>query len=168
MNSSAATHALYPGSFDVLTYGHLDILRRAARSFGRVTVAVAANPAKRTPLFTPEERLEMLRESAAEWPNVEARMFLGLTADFAGTIGAHVILRGLRAVSDFEFEFQMAMMNNQLSPDVTTVFMAPAPQYSFVSSSLVKEIARFGGDISSFVPPVVQRAVTAKLGEAQS
>lgn len=162
MHPPDATHALYPGSFDVLTFGHLDVLRRAARTFQRVTVAVAANPAKRDPLFTPGERLEMLRVSVAEWPNVEARTFEGLTVDFAREIGAAVILRGLRAVSDFEFEFQLAMMNDQLAPGVTTIFMAPLPQYSFLSSSLVKEIARFGGDVSPFVPPVVQAALLDK------
>lgn len=165
MAQSEGRHALYPGSFDVLTYGHLDVLRRAARSFERVTVAVATNVAKREPLFSPEERLAMLRQATAEWPNVEARAFQGLTVDFAHSIGAGTILRGLRAVSDFEFEFQMAMMNEQLAPAITTVFMVPSPQYSFLSSSLVKEIARFGGDISGFVPPVVQKALLERIGK---
>lgn len=155
--------ALYPGSFDVLTYGHLDILRRAARTFPRVIVAVAENPGKREPLFTPAERVAMLKEATSEWPQVEACSFDGLTVEYARTVGANVILRGLRAVSDFEFEFQMAMMNDQLAPDVTTIFMAPAPQYSFLSSSLVKEIARFGGDVHAFVPAPVEKALIHKL-----
>ncbi len=163
MAQSVGVHALYPGSFDVLTYGHLDVLRRAARTFERVTVAVAANVAKRQPLFTPEERLEMLRHSISEWTNVDAQTFQGLTVEFARDIGAGTILRGLRAVSDFEFEFQMAMMNEQLAPGVTTIFMAPSPQHSFLSSSLVKEIARFGGDVSPFVPLAVQAALVTKM-----
>ena len=157
------SQALYPGSFDVLTYGHLDVLRRAARSFEKVTVAIASNPSKREALFSPEERLQMLVASTAEFHNVTATMFQGLTVDFARSIKAAVIIRGLRAVSDFEFEFQLAMMNDQLAPDITTIFMAPLPQLSFVSSSLVKEIARFGGDVSPFVPEAVQAALAKKI-----
>jgi pantetheine-phosphate adenylyltransferase len=156
-------HALYPGSFDVVTYGHLDVARRAARLFERVTIAIADNPSKREVLFSAAERVAMLRECAREWPNVYCEVFPGLTVDFAKRIGANVILRGLRAVSDFEFEFQMAMANDNLAPEVTTMFMAPSPQFSFVSSSLVKEIAKFGGDISHFVPPHVEQALRAKL-----
>lgn len=157
------SHALYPGTFDVVTFGHLDIVRRAARMFDRVTIAIADNPTKRETLFSTADRVAMLRECAREWPNVYVEVFPGLTVDFARKIGAAAILRGLRAVSDFEFEFQMAMANDNLAPEITTMFMAPSPQFSFVSSSLVKEIARYGGDISHFVPPHVQQAVHAKL-----
>lgn len=157
------SHALYPGSFDVVTYGHLDVVRRAARIFSKVTVAVAENPNKRDTLFSIAERVGMLQQGVEPWPNIEVRTFPGLTVDFAGSIGATAILRGLRAVSDFELEFQMAMMNDNLAPAITTMFMAPSPQFSFVSSSLVKEIARFGGDISHFVPPHVETAVREKM-----
>lgn len=156
-------HALYPGSFDVVTHGHLDIVRRAARIFQSVTVAVAENPGKKNSFFTVEQRVEMLRQCTVEWDNVYVDSFPGLTVNYANSVGANVILRGMRAVSDFEFEFQMAMMNENLSPQITTMFMAPSPQLSFVSSSLVKEIARFGGDISHFVPNVVEQAVKAQL-----
>jgi pantetheine-phosphate adenylyltransferase len=159
------THALYPGSFDVLTLGHLDILRRASRMFTRVTMAVAENPAKAGTLFSTEERVDMIRSSAEGYANVEVRAMAGLTVDFAREIGANVILRGLRAVSDFEYELQMAMMNESLAPQVSTVFMAPAPQYIFLSSSLVKEIARFGGDVSPYVPPHVAVALAKRLEE---
>ncbi|MGI8905058.1 MAG: pantetheine-phosphate adenylyltransferase [Candidatus Sumerlaeaceae bacterium] len=156
-------HALYPGSFDAVTYGHLDVVRRAARMFERITIAIADNPTKREPLFPTAERVAMLRECAREWPNVYVEAFPGLTVDFARKIGATVILRGLRAVSDFEFEFQMAMANDNLAPEITTMFMVPSPQFSFLSSSLVKEIANFGGDISHFVPPHVETAVREKF-----
>jgi pantetheine-phosphate adenylyltransferase len=156
-------HALYPGTFDVVTFGHLDVVRRAARLFERVTIAIADNPTKREPLFSTSERISMLRQCAGEWPNVYVEAFPGLTVHFARKIGADVVLRGLRAVSDFEFEFQMAMANDNLAPEITTMFMAPSPQFSFVSSSLVKEIAKFGGDISHFVPPDVEAAVRLKL-----
>jgi len=161
------SHALYPGSFDAVTFGHLELVRRAVRHYDRVTVAVAENPGKRQPLFTVAERVEMLRECTREMGGVEVCGFPGLTVDFAKSIGANVILRGLRVVSDFEFEFQMAMMNQNLASEITTMFMVPAPQFSFVSSSLVKEIARYGGDISHFVPANVERAIVEKLGSAR-
>ncbi|MBX7247079.1 MAG: pantetheine-phosphate adenylyltransferase [Candidatus Sumerlaeaceae bacterium] len=161
---SKSIHALYPGSFDVLTLGHLDVLRRAVRMFAKVTVAVADNPAKVTALFSPDERVEMLRVATKSMPNVEIRSFSGLTVDFARKVKATAILRGLRAVSDFEYELQMAMMNGNLAPEVTTVFMPPSPQYSFLSSSLVKEIARYGGQISELVPRDVERKLRRKLG----
>jgi pantetheine-phosphate adenylyltransferase len=161
-------HALYPGSFDVLTLGHLDMIHRAARTFNRVTVAVAGNPGKRPPLFTVEERMEMLREATAGLPNVAVTSFPQLTVEYARSIGAGVIVRGLRAVSDFEFELQMAMMNETLSGgDVTTVFMAPSPQHVFLSSTLVKEIAAFGGDVSGFVPPAVEARLRVRIGDAR-
>ena len=158
-------HALYPGSFDVLTYGHLDVLRRASRMFSKVTMAITENTQKRPSLFTANERLEMLNESIVDLSNVEARNFSGLTVEFARMIGATVIIRGLRAVSDFESELQMAMMNDSLAPEVTTIFLAPAPQFVFLSSTLVKEIARFGSDVSEFVPLHVQARLRARLKE---
>ena len=161
------THALYPGSFDVLTYGHLDVLRRASRMFDRVTMAVAENQAKRVSLFTAEERLEMLNEAIVDLKNVDARRFSGLTVEFARMIGAKVIIRGLRAVSDFESELQMAMMNDSLAPELTTIFLAPSPQFVFLSSTVVKEIARYGSDISEFVPLHVQARVRARLREVR-
>lgn len=157
------SHALYPGSFDAVTFGHLDVVDRAARHYATVTVAVAENPGKREPLFSVDERVAMLTECLAHMPNVTVTSFPGLTVDYARSIQADIILRGLRAVSDFEFEFQMAMMNENLAPEITTMFMVPSPQYSFVSSSLVKEIARYGGDISHFVPPNVARAITTRM-----
>lgn len=160
-----ATHALYPGSFDVVTNGHLDVLRRASRTFSRVTVAVANNSSKLAPLFTAPERVEMLSAAVRTYPNVTATSFTGLTVEFARSIEATLILRGLRAVSDFEFELQMAMMNDNLAPGITTIFMAPAPQFSFLSSSLVKEVARYGGDISDLVPPEVEAKLLARLKE---
>lgn len=161
-------HALYPGTFDVLTFGHLDLIRRAATIFSHLTVAVAQNPAKTNPLFCVEERVDMLRQSTEELTNVRVTEYTGLTVEFARRIGAQVIVRGLRAVSDFEFELQMAMMNESLNPDICTVFMAPAPPYSFLSSSLVKEIARFGGDVSSFVPSHVAQRLRQRLEEKSS
>lgn len=158
------SHVLYPGSFDAVTFGHLDIVRRAARHYTHVTVAVAVNPGKREPLFSVEERVEMLRVCTADMDNVTVDSFPGLTVEYAAQVGASIILRGLRAVSDFEFEFQMAMMNDNMAPDITTMFMVPPPKYSFVSSSLVKEIARYGGDISHFVPANVGEAIIERLG----
>ncbi|MGB9693112.1 MAG: pantetheine-phosphate adenylyltransferase [Candidatus Sumerlaeaceae bacterium] len=158
-------HALYPGTFDVLTFGHLDIVRRAATIFRQLTVAVAQNIEKQHPLFSSEERMEMLREAVVDLPNVVVTSFKGLTVEFAREVGAQVIVRGLRAVSDFEFELQMAMMNESLNPDICTVFMAPAPAYSFLSSSLVKEIARFGGDVSAYVPEYVARRLEQRVKE---
>lgn len=158
------SHALYPGSFDAVTFGHLDLVRRAVLHYSKVTVAVARNSSKREPLFTVDERVEMLRECVRDMGNVDVVSFPGLTVEFARSIGAKVILRGLRAVSDFEFEFQMAMMNENIAPDVTTMFMVPSPQFSFVSSSLVKEIARYGGDISHFVPDNVAQSIISRMG----
>lgn len=158
-------HALYPGTFDVLTFGHLDLVRRAATIFRRLTVAVARNPAKQPPIFSVEERVEMLREAVTDLANVSVANFSGLTVNFAREIGAQVIVRGLRAVSDFEFELQMAMMNESLNPDICTVFMAPAPAYSFLSSSLVKEIARFGGDVTPYVPEHVAQKLMVRMKE---
>lgn len=160
-------HALYPGSFDVLTFGHIDVIRRAARFFPKITVGVAINREKRPPLFTPEERIQMIHEATADVPNVDAQSFVGLTVEFARKIGATVIVRGLRAVSDFEYELQMAQMNDNLAPEITTIFLAPSPQFVFLSSTVIKEIAAYGADISELVPPNVEAMVKARLGNTK-
>jgi pantetheine-phosphate adenylyltransferase len=146
--------AVYPGTFDPLTRGHEDLVRRAARLFDRVVVAIADSKAKR-PMFDLAERVDMAREVLADHDNVEVVGFSGLLMDFMRGQGAHVILRGLRAVSDFEYEFQMAGMNRQLYPDVETMFLTPSEQYMFISATMVREIATLGGDVSLFVSPSV-------------
>jgi pantetheine-phosphate adenylyltransferase len=150
-----AASILYPGTFDPITNGHADLVRRAARLFERVVVAIAANPGK-TPAFSLEQRVAMARGALADIANVEVLGFAELTVAFARKHGVRAILRGLRAVSDFEFEFQLAAMNRHLEPDVETIFMTPAEQFTFISSSLVREIASLGGDVSPFVPPSVK------------
>ena len=154
--------ALYPGSFDPLTNGHLDIVDRTAQIFDRVVIAVLENPSKQ-PLFTTAERVAMIREALGERPRVDVSTFNGLTIDFARQVGARVIVRGLRAVSDFESEFQMALMNRRLEPDVTTVFIPTSLRHLFLSSSLIKELAEFGGDISEFVPANVVAPLKQRL-----
>jgi len=149
--------AVYPGTFDPLTRGHEDIVRRAASIFGRVVVAVAANPNK-APVFNVEERVELARAVLADLKNVDIMGYSGLTVDFARQHDLAVIVRGLRAVSDFEFEFQLASMGRHLQPDVETVFMVPKEKFTFISSTLVREIAALGGDVSPFVHPVVEAA----------
>ncbi len=162
-------HALYPGTFDVLTKGHLDVIRRAADTFPQLTVGVADNPAKRgSRLFSAEERIEMLQEALAPWPHAQAGKFTGLTVHFAREIGATVLVRGLRVITDFEFELNMAMTNGQLDPGIVTVFLAPPPEFLFVSSSLVKEVCAFGGDISRFVPAHVEAKLRLRLKELDS
>lgn len=151
-------HCIYPGTFDPITYGHLDVLDRATRLFDRVTVAVAHNPGK-GPVFTPEERLEMLKANIAKYANVEIVPFGGLLVDFALELKASAIIRGLRAFSDFEFEFNMALMNRHLHPSVETIFVMPNEAYSYCSSTLVKQVAKYGGDVSHFVPPNVAEAL---------
>ncbi|HTI72059.1 MAG TPA: pantetheine-phosphate adenylyltransferase [Candidatus Limnocylindria bacterium] len=157
--------AVYPGSFDPLTNGHLDVVQRASRLFDKVIVAVARNDAKQA-LFTMEERRDLVAEALADLPNVEADLFEGLLVNYVVNQGACVIVRGLRAISDFEFEFQLALMNRKLNEHVETVFLMPKDTYSFLSSRMVKEIARLGGDISAFVPPHVCRALARKLHNA--
>jgi pantetheine-phosphate adenylyltransferase len=147
-------HCIYPGTFDPITYGHLDVLARAAKLFDHVTVAVAHNAGK-GPLFTAEQRLAMLVPNLANLPNVTAVPFGGLLVDFALAQKADAIIRGLRALSDFEFEFNMALMNRHLQPKIETIFVMPNEQFSYTSSTLVKQVAKFGGDISHFVPPNV-------------
>lgn len=155
--------AVYPGTFDPITHGHSDLIGRASRLFDQVTVAVAANSSKR-PLFTVEERVNLAKEVLEPHGNVVICPFDCLLADFCRREGAQVILRGLRAVSDFEYEFQLAGMNRRLVPEVETLFLTPAEKFSYISSSLIKEIAGLGGDVSEFVHPVVQTALIEKLG----
>lgn len=147
--------AMYPGTFDPITNGHNDLVRRAASIFDRLVVAIAANPNK-APMFSLEQRVEMARSVLTDVHNVEVRGFVGLTVDFAHQNGLTVIVRGLRAVSDFEFEFQLANMNRHISPEIETVFMTPQEQYTFISSTLVREIAVLGGNVSEFVHPLVE------------
>lgn len=158
----ALATALYAGTFDPVTYGHVDVVRRAAALFDKVIVGVSVNPRK-TPLFSQEERVEMLREVCGQFPNVEVAVVPGLVVEFARQVGAGVIVRGLRAVSDFEFELQMASTNRALAPEVETVFFTPAPQYHYLSASIVAEIARFGGEVGEFVPPNVARRLKERL-----
>lgn len=155
--------AVYPGTFDPITRGHSDLVERAAKLFEQIIVAVAANPTK-IPCFSLEERVSLAKETLATYPNVEVRGFDILLADFARDCGAHVLLRGLRAVSDFEHEFQLANMNRHLVPEVETLFLTPAEQYAYISASLVREVATLGGDVSPFVHPCVMAALTEKLG----
>ncbi|ADE15297.1 pantetheine-phosphate adenylyltransferase [Nitrosococcus halophilus Nc 4] len=155
--------AVYPGTFDPITRGHSDLVARAAPLFERIIVAVAASPVK-APCFSLEERVSLAEEVLADHPNVEVQGFDSLLADFARDCGARVLLRGLRAVSDFEYEFQLASMNRHLVPEVETLFLTPAEQYAFISASLVREVAALGGDVSPFVHPSVLAALTEKLG----
>ncbi len=154
--------AIYPGTFDPITNGHIDIIARAAKLYHRVIVAVAVNINK-TPLFSLDERVALVQAVTTEFDNVSVIGFSTLLVEFAKQQGANVILRGLRAVSDFEYEFQLAGMNRRLSPDLETMFLTPAEQYEFISSTMIREIARLKGDVSSFVPPVVGQALTGKI-----
>lgn len=155
-------HVVYPGTFDPLTRGHEDIVRRAAGLFGEVIVAVAQSTGKK-PMFTLEERVEMASQVLADCPNVRVLGFSGLLMQFVREQGARAVVRGLRAVSDFEYEFQLAGMNRQLFPEMETIFLTPAEQYMFVSASLVREIAQLKGDVSKFVSPLVQERIALKL-----
>lgn len=156
--------AVYPGSFDPLTNGHVDIILRGARLFDRIIVAVLKN-AEKQPLFTPEERVSTIREVFADYPNVEADSFEGLLVDYANRKSASAIVRGLRAVSDFEYELQMALMNRRLGPEIETVFMMPAEQYTYVSSRLIKEVFALGGPVAGLVPEVVEEHLRMKRGQ---
>ncbi len=156
--------AIYPGSFDPLTNGHLDVIQRATKLFDRVIVAVAKSESK-NPLFTLEERVEMVEGAIGHLPQVEADSFDGLLVKYVEDRGAQAVVRGLRAVSDFEFEFQLALMNRKLNERIETIFMMPKDTYTFLSSRIVKEIARLGGDVSAFVPAHVQAALALKLIE---
>ena len=154
--------ALYPGSFDPVTNGHLNIVERGLRLFDKLVVGVAIN-VKKTPLFMPQERMEMLREAIGDNPRVDVDSFEGLLVDFAAKCGASAILRGLRAISDFEFEFQMTHMNRRLKPELETVFMMTGEDYFFVSSQLVREIAAFSGNLEGLVPPTVAKRLTKRF-----
>lgn len=156
--------AIYPGSFDPVTRGHLDVIRRASHLFDEVIVAVACNDAKH-PLFTREERLALLKQ-IVKLPNVKIVSFGGLLMEFAKKNRASAVIRGLRAVSDFEFEFQMALMNRKLAPEIETVFLTPKEEYTYLSSRIVKEIARLGGDVREFVPEAVVKALREKFSAA--
>ncbi len=155
---------IYPGTFDPITKGHLDLVERAAKLFGTVVIGVADSPRKR-PMFELDERIRLAKETVAHLNNVTVVGFNCLLADFLKQQNAQVILRGLRAVSDFEYEFQMANMNRQLAPQVESMFLTPAEQYSYISSTLVREIASLGGDVSQFVAPSVQKALTDKFSQ---
>jgi pantetheine-phosphate adenylyltransferase len=155
--------AIYPGSFDPLTFGHIDIIERSVRLFDTVVVALLTNPQK-TPLFTVEERVEILQQTVKpRFPTVEIEVFHGLLVDYAMHKNANVIVRGIRAVTDFEYEFQMALMNRRLSPTIETVFMMPAENYSYLSSKLVKEIAELGGNVSGLVPEIVEKRLKQRF-----
>jgi pantetheine-phosphate adenylyltransferase len=159
--------ALYPGSFDPLTNGHLDILSRARRLADKVVVAILENDVK-TPLFSVSERMEMIREIVGDDPTTPVRSFSGLLVDFAREMGATLIVRGLRAVSDYEYELQMALMNRRLTPSIETVFLMAKEEYSYVSSRLVKEVARLGGDVSGLVPGSVRHRLVARVLSQES
>jgi pantetheine-phosphate adenylyltransferase len=161
MSAARTRTAVYPGTFDPVTNGHVDLVDRAAPLFERLIIGVAESPAKKPALPLPL-RVELARQAVAHHPHVEVRGFDCLLAHFVAEVGAGVLLRGLRAVSDFEYEFQLASMNRHLIPDVETLFLTPAEQYGFISSSLVREISRLGGDVSGFVPAAVVRALEAE------
>jgi pantetheine-phosphate adenylyltransferase len=155
---------MYPGTFDPFTNGHNDLVRRACRIFDKVVIAIAANPGK-APLFTLEQRVDLVKRVLADVPNVEVTGYSGLTVDFARTHGLNVIVRGLRAVSDFEFEFQLATMSRHLNDQVETVFLTPTEQFNFVSSTLIREIASLGGNVGEFVHPIVAEALKLRYAK---
>lgn len=156
--------AIYPGTFDPITNGHADLINRASKMFSSVTVCIASNPSKK-PLFTLEERVELIKEVTSHLENVEVIGFTGLLADFADSLNATILIRGLRAVSDFEYEFQLANMNRRLNPKLESVFLTPAEENSFISSTLVKEVAMHRGNVEGFCHPVVQKALASKLNK---
>ncbi len=158
--------AMYPGTFDPITLGHEDLVRRAARLYDKVVVAIAANPGSKEPMFTFSERVDLANEALADIHNVEVTGYKGLTVDFAREHDLAVIIRGLRAVSDFEYEFQLANMNRHLTNEVETVFLTPTEKYTFISSSLVREVASLGGDVSEFVSPKVRDALLERCGRS--
>jgi pantetheine-phosphate adenylyltransferase len=158
------TRAMYPGTFDPITNGHTDLVRRASRIFDKVVIAIAANPGK-APLFALDQRVALARAVLSDLPEVEVTGYTGLTVDFAVKNGLNVIIRGLRAVSDFEFEFQLATMNRHLSDQVESVFLTPTEKFNFVSSTLIREIASFGGDVREFVHPLVADALKKRLAK---
>ena len=155
--------AIYPGTFDPLTNGHLDLIMRAAKVVDELVVAILRNSEKGTPLFTVPEREEMIREAVKEFGNVSVATFDGLLVDFAAEQKAKAVIRGIRAISDYEYEFQMAMMNRKLAPELETLFMMPAEKYTYVSSRLIKGVYRLGGDVSALVPPLVMDRLKSKV-----
>ena len=154
---------IYPGTFDPVTNGHIDIVRRAVDLFDQVVVTVAVNPSKQ-PLFSTEERVKMLKESLKEFDKVIVDSFEGLTVDHAKQVGAIGIIRGLRQISDFEFEFQMALMNRKLAGDITTIFLMPHERYTYLNSTVIRNLASLKANVSNFVPPIVQEALRKKFG----
>lgn len=160
-------HCIYPGTFDPITYGHLDVLARAAKLFDKVTVAVAESAGK-APMFTSDQRVEMITSNIVKWPHVTVTTFRGLLVEFCLAHQADAIIRGLRALSDFEFEFNMALMNRHLEPTIETLFVMPNEQFSYCSSTLVKQVARYGGDVSHFVPPNVAAALRQAFTSAKA
>jgi len=158
--------AMYPGTFDPITLGHEDLVKRAATLFDRVVVAIADNPGSKAPLFTTDERVAMAKSALDGLDNVEVTGYAGLTVDFAKQHDLRVIIRGLRAVSDFEYEFQLANMNRHLTDEVETAFLTPTEKYTFISSSLVREVAQLGGDVSEFVSPKVREALLKRYGRS--
>ena len=157
--------ALYPGTFDPPTNGHVDQIQRGAKLFEHLTVAILNNPVK-NPLFSVEERVEMLQEVTASLPNVTVATFNGLMVEFARKEGASAVMRGIRAISDYEYEFQMALMNRRLAPEIETVFLQPAGRYSFISSRMLKEVFSFGGDVTGLVPPNVLKRLRGRMNKA--
>lgn len=162
----AGTKAIYPGTFDPLTLGHLDVLKRACRLFDEVIISVAKSSSKNT-LLTPEERIEVINDSVKELKNCSVESFDGLLVNYAKEKKANVIIRGLRAISDFEFEFQMALTNRKIAENIETVFLMPGEKYSFISSTLVREIAKYGGDVSEFVPRGALKIIAEKYSKAK-
>ena len=155
--------AIYPGSFDPPTNGHLDLIERGSNVFGKLVVAVLRNPEKDLPLFSVEERKQMLTALARPWKNVVIDSFEGLLVDYARRLGAHAVLRGIRAISDYEYELQMALMNRKLEPQLETVFMLPAEKYSYLSSRLIKDVFQLGGSVRGLVPPLVEQKLHYKV-----
>jgi pantetheine-phosphate adenylyltransferase len=153
---------IYPGTFDPVTYGHIDVIKRAAELFESIVVTVAINPGKQ-PLFTTEERVNMLKSSLKEFDNVSVDSFDGLVVDHAKAVGATGIIRGLRAVSDFEYEFQMALMNRKLAEDIATIFLMPHEKFTYLNSTIIRNLASLHSDVADFVPPVVQEALKNKF-----
>jgi pantetheine-phosphate adenylyltransferase len=162
-----ATIAIYAGSFDPITKGHEDLIHRSCEFVDQLVVAVARNSAKK-PLFTADERVELIRQAAGDEPCVEVKQFQGLLVDFAREVGASLIIRGLRAVSDFEYEFQMALMNRNLSPGLETVFMVPSVETTYISSSIIREVAQYGGSLDGLVHPAVAEALRAKFSSGNA
>ena len=156
--------AIYPGTFDPITLGHLDILQRASKLFNHVIITLAINSNK-TPLFSKEERLEFISDAVKNIPNVTVDSFEGMLIKFAEKMGASAVIRGLRAISDFEFEFQLALMNRKQNPDITTVFLMPNEKYTYLNSTIIREVAKFGGDVSSFITPLVADKLKEKFSK---